>query len=117
MTPAQSLRKRMGEAERVLWRELRNRRFAKYKFRRQHRFAPYILDFFCADAQLAVEIDGGGHNEDPQREKDEKRTAFLNENGIEVIRFWNSDVLSELKSVLATIYVALENRSNGHPSP
>ena len=76
MTPAQALRKRAGKAEQLLWRELRNRRFAKYKFRRQHPFAHYILDFYCPAAQLAVEIDGGGHNEEQRRRKDEERTRF-----------------------------------------
>ena len=57
-----SLRKRATECERILWRHLRNRNFAGYKFRRQHPIDPYTLDFYCPTAKLAIELDGGGHN-------------------------------------------------------
>jgi Protein of unknown function (DUF559) len=62
MNRAQLLRKRATDAERILWRDLRNRNFAGYKFRRQHPFDRYILDFYCPAAKLAIELDGGGHN-------------------------------------------------------
>ena len=87
MTRAQALRKRAGEAEKVLWRALRNRRFAEHKFRRQHPVEQYTLDFYCAAAHLAVEVDGGGHNEQSSRRRDEERKRFLKTKGIEVLRF------------------------------
>jgi very-short-patch-repair endonuclease len=59
---ARLLRKKATEPERILWRRLRNRKFAGYKFRRQHPFDDYILDFYCPRAKLAIELDGGGHN-------------------------------------------------------
>ena len=62
MNRAQLLRKKATEPERILWRHLRNRNFAGYKFRRQHPFDDYVLDFYCPSANLAVELDGGGHN-------------------------------------------------------
>src|SRR5215469_6914062 len=62
MDRARLLRKKATEPERILWRHLRNRNFAGYKFRRQHPFDDYVLDFYCPSAKLAVELDGGGHN-------------------------------------------------------
>jgi len=95
---------------------LRNRRFLKYKFRRQHPFKPYILDFYCASCRLAIELDGGGHNELATKQRDAKRTEFLSGEGIDVLRFWNHMVLREIDGVLGTIDVALQKRSKVHPS-
>src|SRR5476651_1587517 len=102
MTRAQLRRKQAGDAEKVLWRHLRNRRFSKYKFRRQHPVEPYILDFYCASCRLAIELDGGGHNEPGKKRRDAERTEFLNKQGIEVVRFWNHMVLREIDGVLGT---------------
>ena len=74
-----------------------------FKFRRQHPIGPYIVDFYCPMAQLAIEIDGGQHNQDDQLLYDERRTAFLEEQGIKVLRFWNHDVLRETETVLEVI--------------
>src|SRR5947199_7534732 len=62
MSRARYLRKKATECEKILWRHLRNRNFAGYKFRRQHPFDPYILDFYYPVARLAIELNGGGHN-------------------------------------------------------
>ncbi len=96
---ARRLRVNMTDAELVLWKALRNRQLDEFKFRRQHPIGPYVLDFFCEDHKLAVEIDGGQHTE----EKDAARTAWLAERGIRILRFWNNDVLSNLSGVLETI--------------
>jgi very-short-patch-repair endonuclease len=117
MTRAQSLRKQAGDAEKILWRHLRNRRFLKYKFRRQHPIEQYVLDFYCPACRLAIELDGGGHNESAKKRRDAKRTEFLNKEGIEVLRFWNHMVLREIKGVLGTVDVTLQKRSRQHPSP
>jgi len=86
---------------------LRNRRFNGFKFRRQHPVGEYVLDFYCHEARLGVELDGGQHNEASQRRKDEARSSFLAGEGITVIRFWNNDVLRETEGVMEELLMAL----------
>lgn len=90
-----------------MWHLLRDHRFCGYKFRRQYPLAGYILDFYCHTARLAIELDGGGHNDDEQRRYDRERTKTLEGTGIRVVRFWNHDVLKDLESVLEVIYTEL----------
>jgi very-short-patch-repair endonuclease len=70
------------------------------KFRRQHPIAPYVLDFYCAEAHLGIELDGGQHNEPQSLERDQERTAYLEAHGVKVLRFWNHEVLQETEAVL-----------------
>src|SRR5262245_17397156 len=95
---ARQLRRDLAPAEKVLWREVRGRRFAGYRFRRQHPFEPYVLDFYCAACRLVVELDGESHlgNE----EADRRRQKYLEEAGLKVLRFWNTEVFDELDAVL-----------------
>lgn len=104
---ARELRKRLTHAEELLWHLLRNRRFCGYKFRRQHPVSGYILDFYCHEEKLAIELDGGGHNESSQQEYDAERTKVLEGAGIRVLRFWNDDVLKNTDDVLNSIFAAL----------
>ena len=104
---ARQLRKEQTDAERLMWSLLRDRRLAGFKFRRQHPVEPYILDFYCHEGNLAVELDGGQHNEPDERARDSKRTAFLKDRGIRVLRFWNHEVLTNTEGVLQSIYDAL----------
>ncbi len=90
-----------------MWHLLRDQRFCGYKFRRQYPLAGYILDFYCHPAKLAIELDGGGHNDDEQRRYDRERTKVLAGAGIRVIRFWNNDVLNGIESALEVIYMEL----------
>ena len=117
MDRARLLRKKATEAERILWRHLRNRNFAGYKFRRQHPFEDYVLDFYCPRAKLAVELDGGGHNYRACQIRDQARSKFLARHGVTVLRFWNHQVRRELDSVLRAIWFALEKRQKNNPSP
>ncbi|MCX7020923.1 MAG: endonuclease domain-containing protein [bacterium] len=103
VTYSRSMRKSLTEAERKLWRLLRDRRLIKAKFRRQHVIGSYILDFFCSEADLAVEIDGGQHGLPEQAEYDRRRDEFLNGLGIKVLRFWANDVLKNTQGVLEEI--------------
>ena len=80
----------MPDAECMLWYYLRNRRFSSLKFRRQVRLGGYIVDFICFSKNLIIELDGGQHAE--KFEYDEKRSQWLNEQGYEVLRFWNNEV-------------------------
>jgi adenine-specific DNA-methyltransferase len=86
---ARRLRKKSTWAEKCLWRLLRSRRLAGYKFRRQHQEGPYYLDFYCLEAKFAVELDGSGHGFPGQQLSDSRRDAFLAERGILVKRIWN----------------------------
>jgi very-short-patch-repair endonuclease len=86
---ARELRRDATWAERRLWRLLRSRRLAGYKFRRQEPRGPYILDFYSAEARVAVELDGFGHGHPDRQESDRIRDQYLQAHGILVKRFWN----------------------------
>src|SRR5881394_3674403 len=85
---ARLLRKKATEPERILWRHLRNRNFAGYKFRRQHPLGSYVLDFYCPAAKLALEFDGGGHLSEWSTARSHKRSVLAS-HGIQIVRFWN----------------------------
>ena len=101
------LRQEQTNAEQLLWRVLRNRQFGGLKFRRQYPVAPYVLDFYCHEARLAIEVDGGQHNEPDKERRDTERTAYLGRQGITVIRFWNHEVLQETEAVLERLHETL----------
>src|SRR4029079_10179974 len=86
---ARALRKRSTWAERSLWKLLRSRRLAGYKFRRQRAEDGCFLDLYCVEAKLAVELDGSGHGFPEQRSQDQTRDALLAAHGILVKRIWN----------------------------
>ena len=101
---ARLLRKKATDAESLLWGCLRDRRINRRKFRRQHPFEPYILDFFCADLKLCIELDGGQHNDPEGKRKDAIRSEFLKRHGIRTLRFTNEDMLKYTDSVLGVIW-------------
>ena len=98
---ARELRQEMTEAERVLWDALRGRGVAGLRFRRQHPVGCFVLDFYCPAAKLCVEVDGGIH--DTQPERDAERSEILTAGGYRVLRFRNEEVLTNLPSVLSRI--------------
>ena len=99
----------MTPAEVILWRELRGRRFAKYKFRRQRPIGPYIADFYCHDAKLVVEVDGETHI--GREGYDESRQRDLEGWGSRVLRFWNNQVYDQVECVLEGIFDECYRRS------
>ena len=103
---ARRLRRQLTDAEQVLWSALRDSRMQGIKFRRQHPFGPYVLDFFCVNAQLAVELDGGIHDQPEQKDYDAERTAFLEANGLRVLRFRNEEIADKLDDVMRAILEA-----------
>ena len=115
---ARDLRQRQTDAEALVWGLLRDRRIAGAKFRRQHPMElgsqRVIIDFYCSEQKLAIELDGSQHQE--QAESDADRTALLAKQGITVLRFWNNDVLAQTESVLETIWNTLMSTSQP-PSP
>lgn len=96
---ARQLRSASTDAEKALWYRLRARRLQDLKFRRQHPIPPYIVDFYCEACQLVIELDGSQHCEAVDRE----RTNFLKRQGLVVLRFWDSEVLQQMDSVLEAI--------------
>lgn len=106
---AAELRKSMTVAEKILWQRLRNRQVNGLKFRRQHPVDVFILDFYCHVKKLAIEVDGGIHNNEEQREWDENRTYELNEFGIKVLRFTNEEVIDQTKEVMKSIFEYLDS--------
>ena len=100
---ARELRKEPTPAEQKLWSLLRNRKLKGKKFRRQHPLAGYVLDFYCHERKLAIELDGYHHRQVAIKEYDDSRTSFLKENGITVLRFWNDEVINETTRVIKKI--------------
>ena len=101
------LRENQTDAERVIWNGLRARQLGNWKFRRQHAIGPYILDFYCRDARLCIELDGSQHSEPEQRRHDEIRGRYLADQGIRALRFSDYDVLTNWTGVLEAILEAL----------
>jgi len=100
-----TLRSSMTLAEQKLWQRLRGKQLYGWKFRRQHPYGDYVLDFVCLDAMLVAEVDGGQHAERPQ--DDEVRDAFLRTAGFQVLRFWNNQVMQDLEAVVVVVVAAL----------
>jgi leucyl-tRNA synthetase len=103
---ARALRREETASERKLWAALRGRGLAQLKFRRQHAFERFILDAFCVEHQLEVEVDGGIHQDPKQAAYDLERTKFLEERGVRVLRFSVEQVENNLLSVLQAIAAA-----------
>ncbi len=116
----QKLRQDATSAERLLWARLRDRRFMNAKFRRQHPVQGYVLDFYCDEAKLGIELDGNHHNTREQAQYDRERSTILAEqHGIKVVRFWNSEVLKQTEGILQQLADTLTSRlslETSHPS-
>jgi lysyl-tRNA synthetase class 2 len=113
VTFARRLRRDQTDAERVLWFRLRDRRLNGLKFKRQVPIDKYIADFFCAEARLIVELDGGQH----ATRDESNRTAILESMGYLVVRFWNNDVLQNTDGVLEEILNAINRHPQEPPHP
>jgi very-short-patch-repair endonuclease len=108
---ARNLRRNQTDEEKVLWRSLRGRRFAGFKFRRQYTFGEYISDFYCADAKLAIELDGFQHGTPDVAQHDEAREKFLVAQGIETLRFWNHHWRKNRDGCLLEIWNSIQRRT------
>jgi very-short-patch-repair endonuclease len=106
---AREMRHGMTDAEALMWKLLRGRRLAGAKFRRQHPIGRYILDFYCHELKLCIELDGSQHAE--QQEYDLARNAWLEEQGITSLRFWNNQILEETESVMESIYLTVSSQT------
>ena len=110
---AKSMRHAATDAENLLWQLLRAKRFMNLKFRRQHVIKPYIVDFYCHEIGLVIELGGSQHGMDDAIEYDAERTKFLEALGLTLVRYWNHDVLVRTDVVLADLWnVCLELKVN-----
>jgi very-short-patch-repair endonuclease len=110
---ARALRRVLSLPEVLLWRALRDRP-GGWKFRRQHPAGPYVLDFYCSDARLAVEIDGIAHDMGDRSERDAVRDAWLATNGVVVLRIPAADVLRDADEMVQRIVSACQSRQPLH---
>jgi very-short-patch-repair endonuclease len=101
---ARRLRRDMTDAERAMWRILRGRQLAGYKFRRQQPIDHYIVDFVCFSHRLVIEIDGSQHMDS---KPDEIRSRYLARNGFRILRFWNNEVLANREGIAERIHETL----------
>jgi type I restriction enzyme M protein len=112
---ARQLRSKQTEPESFLWLMLRGRRFLGLKFRRQHPLPPFVVDFYCDELKLAIELDGGQHNEDHAVADDARRARLIADRGVALVRYWNHDLMQNTESVLEDLYVRA--LSMPRPSP
>jgi very-short-patch-repair endonuclease len=125
LTRAREMRHPQTVAETTLWHALRNRQIG-FKFRRQHPIERFIIDFYCAEAKLLIEVDGESHLEPEQEVYDKARTKYLEELGYKVIRFTNNDVRYSIGAVVDQILQIVKiriaelkasNLTSPHPGP
>jgi len=120
----QYLRNNATTAERILWSKLKGEQLLGQKFRRQHGIGPFIVDFYCHDCKLAIEIDGATHWTREAKEYDRRREEYIEQYGVHFLRFTNSDVVENLDGVLMAIAEGVKGhhplapssgrRGNGH---
>jgi len=114
LSRARDLRRTQTDAEKILWQRLRSARLGA-KFRRQYPVDGFILDFYRAEARIAVELDGGQHADLDRARYDRLRTELLGRRGLKVLRFWNTEVLQNIDGVLESIRNELLNRLSDDP--
>ena len=112
---ARSLRKNTTDAERLLWRTLRQFKQAGLHFRRQVPIGYYIADYACHRAKIIVELDGSQHGDEDRVKYDLERTAFLESRGYRVLRFWNGEVLADPETIAEFILAESKGRLSPHP--
>ena len=112
---ARSLRNAMTPSENILWGHIRMKRLSGIIFRRQHPIGQFIVDFYCHEAKLAIEIDGNIHDSDENKEHDENRTFELEKSGLKVIRFKNEMIIGNIDEVLEILQKEIKARSLKKP--
>jgi very-short-patch-repair endonuclease len=102
-TKRKMLRNNMPKAEIILWSKIRNKQLLKLKFRRQYSIGPFVLDFYCPEIRLAIEIDGDSHFQEEEIEYDKERQRYIEDKRIKFLRFTNEDVYKNINEVLNDI--------------
>ena len=108
------LRRTETPCEMKLWKRLKGKQLDGYRFRQQHGFGPYVLDFYCPLLRLCIELDGEVHDSGEVRQKDADRTVFLNENKIKVLRFRNEEIETDIEDVLKRIRLFINQEILGN---
>jgi very-short-patch-repair endonuclease len=108
---ARELRRQQTAAEERLWGRLRGRKLKGFKFARQAPLGPYFGDFVCRECKLVIELDGATHGTEAEIERDERRSAYLANQGYRILRFTNAEMFETADSVIETILAALEQRT------
>ena len=104
---ARVLCRKLTNAETILWSRLRGRHLNGWLFRRQHPIGPYVADFACVKAKLIVEVDGATHSRLREQAHELERTTYLENQGWQVLRFWNPDIYGNLHGVMDAVLAAL----------
>jgi len=107
MKRATRLRKDQTKAEKRIWQKLRKRQIEGLKFRRQHPINSFIADFYCHEANIVIEIDGGVHDDPEQKQKDNARQQIISDFGVKVLRFKNEEIFYDIESVVRRIKAAI----------
>ena len=108
----QELRKSMPPAEVILWQRIRGKQLLDCKFRRQHSVGPYVLDFYCPQLRLAIELDGDSHFREGAPQKDRDRDVYIRSFGIRVLRFLNTDVYDNVDGLLEVVVREIRQRKD-----
>ncbi len=106
----QSLRNSVSTIEKILWSKIRNQQLG-VKFRRQHGIGKYIVDFYCPDFQLVIELDGDSHYQEGAQEYDYVRDEFMRAAGLRILRFTNIEVMNNLDEVVLAICTAIKAKA------
>jgi very-short-patch-repair endonuclease len=104
------LRNHATAAERILWLKLKGKQMLGYKFRRQHGIGQFIVDFYCPELELAIEVDGATHSTSAELEQDAERQSAIEGHGIIFLRFTNKEITENLNHVLITIANAVNSK-------
>ena len=111
---ARELRKNSTDTENLLWKHLRSKRLSGYKFRRQEPIDRFIVDFVCYESRVIIECDGSQHLVD--KEKDQERDFWFEQQGYRILRFWNNEVLKNTDDVLEKILATCQLPPTSNPS-
>ncbi len=111
----QELRRNQTEAEKALWKRMRAKQLQGMKFFRQYSVGPYILDFYCPKIKFAIELDGGQHTFEENRYRDHERSGYLKRHRVDVLRFWNHEVLQHIDAVVDQILKEILTRDPATP--
>ena len=106
-TRRQNLRNSVSVVEKILWSKIRNQQLG-VKFRRQHGIGKYIVDFYCPDFQLVIELDGDSHYQSGAQEYDSVRDKFMRAEGLRILRFTNIEVINNLNEVVLAICAVMK---------
>jgi very-short-patch-repair endonuclease len=101
------LRRNSTPQEIILWSRLRRNQLG-FKFRRQHSIGKYIVDFYCPEKKLIIEVDGGQHDEDAIKKYDKRRSEYLEKLNFRILRFWDRDINLNLEGVIGEINIFLQ---------